>query len=123
MSMPEKSVASSERNSAPKNSSSCGRLKPLALRAEEDDFVFDGESRSNSLFGDPIMPPSPRVGELNTEGPRLGVNFSMGVGVRFLLQLLDISPRTLPERARSRRGLFVDRFSGEPFSAEAVGPQ
>jgi hypothetical protein len=80
------------------------------------DFIFDGESMSNSLLGDDINP-KPLVGELNTEGPRLGVNFRRGVDVTLLLQL-GTSARTCADLARSKRGLFADRFSGEPFSME-----
>jgi len=64
------------------------------------------------------MNPSPFKGELNAEPLKLvlGVNFSSGVDVMFLLKLvLEMSARMFADRERSRRGLLADFFSGDPL--------
>jgi hypothetical protein len=64
------------------------------------------------------MNPSPFKGELKAEPLKLvlGVNLSSGVEVMFLLKfVLEMSARTFADRERSRRGLFVDLFSGDPL--------
>src|SRR5277367_2141088 len=109
MSMPENSVTSSARNSAPYQSSfakSCGMSKPARLKEGELNLI--GVAKSKYLEGDS-----------NIEGARLGENFGIGVDVMPLLKfVLEMSPRTLGDLTWSSRDLFAGRFSGEPVRSE-----
>jgi len=104
MSMPENSVTSSARNSAPYQSSfakSCGMSKPAMLK--EGELNLMGVAKSKYFEGDS-----------NAEGASVGENFGIGVEVIPLVKfVLEISPRILGDLTWSSRDLFVGRFSGE----------
>lgn len=94
--------------------SSCGKSKAVRLKVGLVNWILVGESIPKKPPG-ASSNPNPLVGELNAEAV-IGVNFSNGVEVTFLLKFeFEISARMFADRERSRRGLFADLFSGEPL--------